>query len=309
MGPPPDLRRLASLLVPAGAPLPVEPPAPEVVTRWVEDRIRALRLRRPDPAAEGPEEDPRWLVWWLLRMAAATYRHLSRPPQPVDPALLARFRALVTGRPSADEQHAQLHVDAASTLRRAMAVRDRLPSPAGPVLAVGDDDAVTVALALLGVHDLHAIDVDARVLDLLRHAGQALGAPIGTTVVDVYDDPLPVPLRRRCAAVITDPPRSFDGALPFLLHALAALRREPPGRVFWADHPDWNFEHEALLRALEQAGLRCEEVLPSLHLYPLDPAAFPKLEASASAVGADPAWLAALARHVRAVSHLVVAAP
>lgn len=302
-----EARELVAWLARIGGP-PGDPlPPPHVFADRVGRITRKLGLvRPPGQDADATEEDPRWLVWWLLRMAVATYRRLVDPLPPVDPRLVERFRALTAARPGREEEHAQLHVDAESALRRALAIRSRTVGGAGPVLAVGDDDAVTVALALLGVPDLHAVDIDERVLEFLERTGRDLGHPIRVEPLDVYRDPVPASLRHRCAAVVTDPPRSAEGALPFLLLGAAALRREGGGRLFWADHPDWSFDYPALRASLEEAGLCCVEVLEDLHAYPLGTALFPRLRASASAAGVEAAWLEGLVERARAYSHLHV---
>lgn len=271
-----------------------------------EALIRELGLERPDPAQDAEQEDPRWLAWWLLRMAAATERRRASPLPPVDPELRARFEGLLRSRPPRDEAHAQLHIDPESTLRRALAVHTRVPPDAGPVLAVGDDDAVTVALALLGRRELHAVDVDGRTLDFLERAGRAAGSPIAVTPADVFAEAVPPELRHRCAAAITDPIRSAEGAIAFLLYARAALRRDRPSQLFWADHPDWNFDYARVRETLSGAGLRCTEVLENLHAYPLGEALFPRIDESARVVGLDPADLRDLASRTCAFSHLHV---
>jgi hypothetical protein len=127
----------------------------------VDARIAALGLVPPrslledaheretddDDDAVGDDEpvDARELLWWLLKMAAHTHRR-ERALRPEAPALVAAFDALVTTRPEADETHAQMVIDATSSLARARAIRARTK---GSVLAVGDDDATVLALALL----------------------------------------------------------------------------------------------------------------------------------------------------------------
>lgn len=259
---------------------------------------------RPPPGADD-EADVRHALWWLVRMAERTARRALAPPPEPDRALVQRFAELCRARPARDEEYAQLHVDPASTLRRAELVRAHLARHPGPVLAVGDDDAVTLALALMGARDLFAVDIDERVLSFLADAAARAGAAIETRRVDVLAEPVPVELRRRCAAVIADPVRSLEPTLGFLLFGAAALRRDAPSRLFWADHPDWSFEHAEVAEALAQVGLRVVETHEDLHAYPLDEAAL-DLARIARELDLDEAWLRELATRTSAWSSLYV---
>lgn len=132
----------------------------------------------------------------------------------------------------------------------------------GPVLAVGDDDAVTLALMQLGAREVHAVDLDARLLAFLEARG------VSVTRADVLGAPVPEPLRRRFAAVVTDPFRDLDGGLGFLSFAAACVAEG--GDLFWVDHPDWNFEHAEVRASFEQLGWRVVEERELWHRYPME---------------------------------------
>lgn len=251
---------------------------------------------RPEPGADD-ETDLRHALYWLLTMAEITHR---RAPPPVDAELLARFEALLARRPTRDAEHAQLHIDPASSLRRAGVARAFLERSPGPVLAVGDDDAVTLALWLMGVRELFAVDIDPRILSFLSEAS---GGAIATEEVDVLGGSLPAALRRRCSVVLTDPIRDMDATIAFLLFGAAALRREAPARMYWADHPAWSFEHAEVVSALAQAGLHVAEVHEELHAYPLERGVI-DLERMSRELAIDRGWLEDLASATCAWSHL-----
>lgn len=330
--------------LPALLSLPEDAP-PERVRARVEAWLAARGCARPAPGAD--PDDPRVGLWWLMRMAWRTHRRAREPWPPVDPARLAHLEALMETRPGRDEAHGQLHVDAASTLRRAQAVARVREAHPGPVLAVGDDDAVSLALHLLsggphrepphadenrddtdhgdtdregadrhdsprrrdgpgravgrGASEVHAVDIDPRVLAFLR--GSSEGA-IATHAVDVLGGPVPPALRGRFAVAVTDPFRDLDGGLGFLSFAAATLRRRD-ARLLWVDHPDWNFEHGLVRQTMAKLGWTVEETLEDLHAYPLTPAAV-RLDALEAAWDLDAGWLAELVAQTAAWSHLHV---
>lgn len=294
-----DTRRLAELLAPGA-----QDPSITDVRDAVAARLARHGCARPGPGADD-HADMRHALWWLLRMAERTYARALAPlpDPPLPPSLHERFTALLDPRPGRDDAHAQLHIDAASTLRRAEKVRAHLSAHPGPVLAVGDDDALTLALALMGVPELFAVDIDERILSFLSSAARSIGAHIEVARVDVLDEPLPASLRRRCSAVLADPIRSLEPTLGFLLFGAAAMRRDAPSRLFWADHPDWTFEHAQIVETLAQGGLSVVATHEDLHAYPLEPGVI-DLERVARELGLELEWLRELASLTKGWSSL-----
>jgi hypothetical protein len=299
---------LAALL----APEPLDPeralPPPQVVAGWVAERLARLGIERPAPIvdldADQGEDDPRELLYFLLRMAEHTYARLREPLPPLDPAHLARMERLLEARPLADDAHCQMPIDAASTLRRALVALEHACTHPGPVLAVGDDDAVTVALALLGADDVHALDVDEALLAFLASAAEAAGGRITPHRVDLFADPLPEALEAACSVVLTDPVRSFGPCLAFLDVSAECLRPGPSGLLLWADHPDWNFELDRVLEAVPRLGLHLVGVREHLHRYPITETWVPDPAEKARALGVDERFLRELLRRTRGLTHL-----
>lgn len=322
-----EARALAALFAP-GRVAPAEPPSLAAFTEWTEAKRAELGLSRPPPLATalaGDEpDDPRELAYWLLRMAAATYARLLAPLPPVhacpdrpaglgdhawppvDGALVRRLEALLAERPGADEAHCQMPIDAESALRRALVALERAETAPGPILALGDDDAVTVALALLGAKDLVALDIDRELLDFLEASVRRAGGALRIYERDLFEDELPEALVERCGVVLTDPVRSFGPCLAFLDVAERCLAPGPRSVILYADHPDWNFELDRVLGALGSLGLRCAERIELIHRYPLTKTWVPDPEGTARALGLDPAWLEELLGRVAGFTHLHV---
>lgn len=267
--------------------------------------IRA-RLQKLDEALDGEpngaldENDPRTLFRFLLRMA----RHeLSEPsPSISNPALLSRFESLIQTRPAESLHHAQLFIDTPSVLLRAETLlRTR---PKGPILALGDDDAVSLALLLLGAEKVEVADIDERILAFLSERARTLFAELPVHRVDVLEEEPGPQLLGRFEIVVTDPPRSYDDGLAFIAFAARCLHPSPSSRLYYADHEDWNDEHDRLVGALRGLGLELVERHANLARYPLIEAWIPSLEDRASALGLTADALRSLIRSIPARSHL-----
>ena len=242
----------------------------------------------PDPGEPNPDEC-RALIQWLLHMALATHERLrvphARPPQ------LRQLETILLHRPTVETSFSQMHIDAASALRRAAVVEE------GPTLLVGDDDAVSAALHLLGHVDLHVVDVDSRLLAYLR--------PFASTYhCDVFRDSPPASLLRRCTTAIIDPMRDFDGCMAFMDFAVACIA--PGGTLLLADHPNWNPELPYVLKALPGFELTLEKTLRLMHRYPFDLSWRPDLAPHAAILDVESEWLEQVADHVSGWSHLYV---
>jgi hypothetical protein len=298
---------LAALLAPEGARLDALPPA-KVVDAWADGLLARLGIERPAPLSlddlDEAEDDPRELLYFLVRMAKPTYARLREPLPPVDAALLERLERLLEARHGADEAPCQMPIVPESALRRASIAFEHARAHPGPILAVGDDDAVTVALALLGLSDLHALDVDEALLAFLERAAASAGGRVRTHRVDLFEDALPAELEGRCAVVLTDPVRSYGPCLAFLHVSAACLRVGETGRLLWADHPDWNFELDRVLEPLPRLGLRQRAVHEHLHRSPITETWVPDPVGKAEALGLPEPFFRELVRRTRAFTHL-----
>jgi predicted RNA methylase len=267
---------------------------------------QAPRIERPDPSDEAEIEDPRWLGYWLVAMARETARAEESADESPPSSLARDLAALLERRPEADPSLGQLLIDPASVARRATVVAAYVAKHPGPVVALGDDDGVSLALALLGLRDVHAVDVDPRVLAFLDQAAASRGVSLETHQADFFADRVPEPLVHRAAAVITDPFRSVEDAAPFVAFALATLRRDAKSWLLYADHEAWSFDHRSAKKMLRDAGLVEVTHKPRLHRYPLRHTLFPRLRETADALGVSSVWLEALALETSAWSDLFV---
>lgn len=247
------------------------------------------------------DDDPRTLLRFLLRMAR--YELEERAPAfKHDPILLQRFEALIAARPPVSLEHAQLFIDAESAFHRAEILRRA--SSGGPILALGDDDAVSIALLILGVDRVEVADIDEPLLEFLERSAEALGSRLRTHRVDVFEEAPSDQLLERFELVFTDPPRSYEDGLAFIAYGARCLSVEPTSRLYYADHEDWNEEHASLSRALRGLGLEQRSKFDNIARYALVESWIPALDVRASALGMEASLLRELIALIPARSHL-----
>jgi N4-bis(aminopropyl)spermidine synthase len=159
---------------------------------------------------------------------------------------------LMTAAPAVDLSLDQSFCTPESKVRRVlmMIATGGLPTPG--LLAVGDDDLVSLAVVAVGrvlgirlVGELGVLDVSADLLDFLAEQLGRTGPDSPTPVLVRHDlrEPLPEQLRGRFTVAMTDPPYTVPGARLFLARALEGLRPGPGRDLYFHFGPkgpaDW----------------------------------------------------------------------
>ncbi|MGW2044409.1 GNAT family N-acetyltransferase [Streptomyces sp. NPDC001858] len=160
-------------------------------------------------------------------------------PDVLDEAV-RRLRALMESGPAADMAIDQSHCTAETKVRRVLALLTAGALPGGSLLLIGDDDLVSLTVAVVGdvlggpiVEQVTVVDISAEILDYI----QKVSAGLGTRVETVRHDlrlPLPAELHGQHDVAMTDPPYTPEGARLFLSRAVEGLRPGPAHSVFFS---------------------------------------------------------------------------
>ncbi|MER5193423.1 GNAT family N-acetyltransferase [Streptomyces sp. NPDC002755] len=160
-------------------------------------------------------------------------------PDVLDQAV-RRLRALMETGPAADMAIDQSHCTAETKVRRVLALLTAGALPGGSLLLIGDDDLVSLAVAVVGdvlgtpiVERVTVVDISPEILDYI----QKVSAGLGTRVETVQHDlrlPLPAELHGQHDVAMTDPPYTAEGARLFLSRAVEGLRPGPAHSVFFS---------------------------------------------------------------------------
>jgi hypothetical protein len=167
----------------------------------------------------------------------------------------------------------QCHCTVGTKLRRVLAVHEADALVGRHVLLLGDDDLISLAIALVvrdfgsarSVAELAVLDVDDAVIDFLRGRLAACGFPVVCLQRDLREA-LPADLHGRFDTVVTDPPYTVEGARLFLTRAAEALSGVG-GSVFFSfgsRRPGASFEVQQEISAL---GFAIRRLQPDFNEY------------------------------------------
>jgi len=176
-------------------------------------------------------------------------------------------------RPGVDVRLDQSHGTPQTALHRALYMHECDALFARRVLVLGDDDLLSVAMALLARHFSHqgdmritVIDIDARILDHIRAVARREDLAIGTYLHDLRT-PLPAGLCDRFDAFATDPPYTEDGLRLFASRAIQALSPGSGRQGFVSFAHRGPAEMLSICGHLVQMGLSITEVMPGFNRY------------------------------------------
>ena len=196
---------------------------------------------------------------------------------PVDlEPVVAELAELMAAAPAVDLSLDQSFCTAASKVRRVLQMIASGGLPAPGLLAVGDDDLVSLAVVAVGralgvrlVGELGVVDVSADLLTFiaaqLDRAGSA--APRAVLVEHDLRRPLPEQLQGRFTAAMTDPPYTVPGARLFLSRAVQGLRPGPGRDVYFHFGPKGPGEWLEVCRTFTDLGLAPSAMIRNFSAY------------------------------------------
>ncbi|MFM9445529.1 GNAT family N-acetyltransferase [Streptomyces acidiscabies] len=160
-------------------------------------------------------------------------------PDVLDEAV-RRLSALMAEGPAADLAIDQSHCTPETKVRRVLALLTAGVLPGGSLLLIGDDDLVSLAVAVVGdvlgtpiVERVTVVDISPEILGYIQEVAATLGTRVETVEHDLRE-PLPEQLRGRFDAAMTDPPYTPEGARLFLSRAVEGLRPGAAHSVFFS---------------------------------------------------------------------------
>ncbi|MFF3844557.1 GNAT family N-acetyltransferase [Streptomyces sp. NPDC002328] len=179
-------------------------------------------------------------------------------PDVLDEAV-RRLRAVMETGPAADMAIDQSHCTPETKVRRVLALLTAGALPGGSLLLIGDDDLISLAVAVVGdvlggpiVERVTVVDISPEILAYVQKVSAGLGTRVETVEHDLRR-PLPAELHGGFDVAMTDPPYTPEGARLFLSRAVEGLRPGPAHSVFFSfggKSPDEMLEVQREIMAL-----------------------------------------------------------
>ena len=259
-----ELSRLSQLPVPLVAAI-----CGELRTRGVLSKTRPVELTHRGKQIAAPLLALRQLD---CRCSACSGRGIVVPAG-LD-AITERLAQYAAEAPSADMTLDQAHCTVETKLKRALILSQAGRLTSGPLMFLGDDDLISVAVVLISKHlglselmsRLVVFDVDARIVEFLGGVFDDLDVTATMRTYDARED-LPADLIGTCTTVVTDPPYTVEGASLFLSRAVDALSPDSRGEIllsFGAKSPADTLELQGRIGSM---GLMARSILQNFNEY------------------------------------------
>lgn len=181
----------------------------------------------------------------------------------------ARIRTALLKRPKPKPEFDQCHATQETIITRVRLMWDRLDIQRKRILVLGDDDFLSIALALLGAaEEITVLELDPEVVGALRQIS-ATGR-LGVKVYNGdYREQLHENLKRHFDVVFADPPYTLAGLSVCMERAVEALKPGPGRRIYLCFSP-MDLALQALSRfqrEVNELGLVFLELYPNFNRY------------------------------------------
>jgi predicted methyltransferase len=145
--------------------------------------------------------------------------------------VLSRYRELIAGVPKARVEFFQQRITPEDLFRRLEFMYRRGDLAGRRIFILGDDDYVSIALALAGIAErITVVEIDTRITDFIAEKVRSLSLPIEVAEYNAAD-PLPAELAGQFDTFITDPVETTKGFPATIARGIASLRH--PGAVYF----------------------------------------------------------------------------
>lgn len=148
-----------------------------------------------------------------------------------------RFRELVEKRPPPREDYDQGFMRWEDTLKRAVFIYERGDLEDKRVFILGDDDLLTLALALMNLAEhITVVEIDKRIVDFIKETAKKLGCKeIEVLQYNVVNE-LPSSLKGNYDTFVTDPVETWKGIKFFLGRCIQSLKGRGCSGYFGLTH-------------------------------------------------------------------------
>lgn len=184
--------------------------------------------------------------------------------------VLEEFKKIVEKRPSPSLDFFQGYMLERDVVARAALMHYYGDLDGKEIVLIGDDDLLSVALALTGLPSrITVLDIDKRLGDFLQTVNKDYGFNIEFAQYDVAE-PLPKELRGRFDVFSSEPLETVSGLKAFIMRGAACLRENGVG-YFGLTHYEASLKKWLAVQKL-LASMNCviTDIIQGFSVYPMD---------------------------------------
>ncbi len=138
--------------------------------------------------------------------------------------LLKKWKEVTKDRPEAVERFDQGFISPEGVIKRVIFIYERGDLLNSEIFIMGDDDLLSIALALTGLpQKIQVVEIDERLVNFINNVAEKEGLKIKADVFDAQYE-LPDVFKGKFDVFITDPVETLDGFTLFVSRAVSSLK-------------------------------------------------------------------------------------
>ncbi len=138
--------------------------------------------------------------------------------------ILRKWESLVSDRPKAKPEYDQGFISSEGVIKRVAFIFERGDLFDTKIFIVGDDDLLSIALALTHLpKEIQVCEIDERLVNFINKIAEKEKLPVKANILDVQD-PLPLEFEKKFDVFITDPVETLPGFTLFVSRGVSSLK-------------------------------------------------------------------------------------
>ncbi len=184
--------------------------------------------------------------------------------------VLDEYKKIASKRPRPTADYDQGYIKEEDVMRRIAFIYERGDLENADILVVGDDDLISLGMALTGLpRKIVVLEIDDRLIDFINQNAREYGFSVEARKFDVRND-IDEDLRGKFDVFITDPVETIEGITLFLSRAVSGLKGKGSAGYFGLTHLEASLKkwYEIEKRLLSM-NFVLTDMLRDFNVYPM----------------------------------------
>ncbi len=184
--------------------------------------------------------------------------------------ILDEYKKIAAERPRPTADYDQGYIKEEDVMRRIAFIYERGDLEGSDILVVGDDDLISLGMALTGLPKrIVVLEIDDRLISFINEKAREYGFPVEVRKFDVRND-IDEDLIGKFDVFITDPVETIDGITLFLSRAASGLRGKGSAGYFGLTHEEASLKKwQEIEKRLLDMNFVITDMLRDFNVYPM----------------------------------------